>query len=267
MTNEIETISTDLTIQAKGLQVTDQASATRATELILAGKSLTKKIGEFFAPLKAAAKASWQGLVDKEKAELAKVEPVVDMLSKGISTWRAEEERKRRVAEEERLRIEREKKRLEDEALWKVKQAEEKAEKERLWLEQETERLRQEAAKTEDEAELKRIDEEREKLRQQALENQEAVDAVADKAIDEAAKAEAAMEPAPIIPEAPRTAGLTSRDNWKAEIINPQIIPREYLMPDEKKIGAVVRAAKGQITIPGVRIYNEPTEAAIGRRN
>lgn len=40
---------------------------------------------------------------------------------------------------------------------------------------------------------------------------------------------------------------------WGFEIVNAAAIPREYMMPDEKKIGAVVRGTKGTIEIPGVK--------------
>jgi len=35
------------------------------------------------------------------------------------------------------------------------------------------------------------------------------------------------------------------------------LIPREYLMPDEKKINGVARSGRGTILIPGVEIYSE----------
>ena len=40
---------------------------------------------------------------------------------------------------------------------------------------------------------------------------------------------------------------------WSFEITDAAAIPREYMMPDEKKIGAVIRGTKGSIEIPGVK--------------
>jgi len=271
MTNDIEKLSTDLATRAAGIQVVDQASANQATELILLGKDAIKKIKAFFAPMKESAWTAHQEIVQKEKAELAKVEPVVDVLNGRVSSWRAEEQRKRDVAEAERLRIEREKQRLEEEAFRKAREAEEQAERERKRLEEEAERLerlRREAAKNADnEITLKRIEEEREKLRLQAAENQKRADEATNQAIDEAAEAEAALAPAPIGPEAPKTEGLAMRGNWCFEVVDPAAVPRQYMMPDEIKIGKVVRALKGQITIPGVRIFNRPIMVGIGHRN
>ena len=227
-----------------------------------------KKIKAFFAPLKESAKAAHQGLVDKEKAELAKLEPVVNTLSQRVSNWRAEEERKRQAAEAEARRREEERRRLEEEAFRKAREAEEQAERERQRLEREAERLSQEAAKkTNDAAALKRIEEEREKLRLQAAENRKRVEEVTDKAIDEAAKAEAALAPAPVVPEAPKTEGLAMRDNWCFEVVDPMAVPRKYLTIDMVTIGKVVRVLKDQASIPGIRAFNHPTMSGIGHRN
>lgn len=66
---------------------------------------------------------------------------------------------------------------------------------------------------------------------------------------------------APFVPGAPKTietdiGKITYRIEWKAEIIDESALPREYLMPNEAKINAIVRASKGSIQIPGVRIYS-----------
>jgi hypothetical protein len=71
-------------------------------------------------------------------------------------------------------------------------------------------------------------------------------------------------DPPVFIPkDTPRVPGLTYRDDWKFEIIDSAALPREYLIPDEIKIGRVVRALKGTTNIPGVRVYS--VRVAIGR--
>ena len=268
MTNEIEKLTTDLAAQVAGIQVVDQASASRATDLILLGKAAIKKIRAFYEIRKAKAHDLWKFECDEEKAELAKVQPVIDKLDLSLSTWRREEQRKWDAAEAERLRIEREKQRLEEEAIRKVKEAEDRAELERQRLEREAERLQKEAtAKADDEAAMKRIEKEREQLRLQAEENRRQADEATDKAIDEAAKAESVLAPAPIVPEAPKTKGLAWRDNWEFEITDQAAIPREYLIVDEVKVGKVVRALKVTNPIPGVRAFNRPIPLSIGKRN
>jgi len=82
------------------------------------------------------------------------------------------------------------------------------------------------------------------------------------KVIDEAHdKVEAILAAAPEIPDEADTAGLVIREDWKFSIIDAALIPREYLIPDEKKIGRIVRALKGDANIPGVRAYSEKSTA------
>lgn len=56
---------------------------------------------------------------------------------------------------------------------------------------------------------------------------------------------------------APKDAGL--RTTWKFRIVDPNLIPREYLTPDLVKIGAVIRSTKGTLTIPGIEAYADQT--------
>lgn len=51
--------------------------------------------------------------------------------------------------------------------------------------------------------------------------------------------------------------GISKRRDWKFEIIDASQIPREYMIPDEKYIGLIVRASKGKKEIPGVKIFYE----------
>jgi len=69
------------------------------------------------------------------------------------------------------------------------------------------------------------------------------------------------IEAAPEIPEEADTAGLVIREDWKYSIPEPSLLPREYLIPDEKKIGRIVRALKGDTAIPGVRVWAEKSTA------
>lgn len=55
--------------------------------------------------------------------------------------------------------------------------------------------------------------------------------------------------------------GIKKMKIWKFTITDEALLPREYLIPDTKKIGAMAKASKGTITIPGVKIYSEETLA------
>lgn len=56
---------------------------------------------------------------------------------------------------------------------------------------------------------------------------------------------------------APTYQGTTRRTNWLFRIVDADAIPREYMIPDEKAIGAIVRAKKGQVKIAGIEPYSE----------
>lgn len=63
-----------------------------------------------------------------------------------------------------------------------------------------------------------------------------------------------------VVPELPRVtrteAGTASqRKEWRFEVIDPEAVPREYLMIDERAIRQAVKA--GVRKIPGVRVYEE----------
>lgn len=132
----------------------------------------------------------------------------------------------------------------------------------------ERERMEAEAAKAEQAAREKR---EREEAKARELEAKgRAAEAEAKrKAAEEAEAARlreaeatraaaASMPTAPVVHfEQPKVAGVSSRQVWKFEIVDAEQLPRKYTIPDEKAIGAVVRALGDKADIPGVRVYAE----------
>lgn len=62
--------------------------------------------------------------------------------------------------------------------------------------------------------------------------------------------------PAVIVPPE-KTEGLHFMKVWKYEIIDKSKVPDDFKMIDEVKIGKVIKATKGQMNIPGVKIYSE----------
>jgi hypothetical protein len=57
--------------------------------------------------------------------------------------------------------------------------------------------------------------------------------------------------------ETVKVAGVASQQTWKFRITNRDLIPREYMIPDEKVIGQIVRALKDKANIPGIEVYPE----------
>lgn len=119
----------------------------------------------------------------------------------------------------------------------------------------EQERIRREEQRKADEAARR----EQQKLQERAAKAMESGK------VEKAAELEtrAATVVAPVIQrEPPKVAGVATREVWKFEITDPAAVPRNYCSPDEKKIGGIVRAMKGDTQIPGVRVWSEKNLAA-----
>jgi hypothetical protein len=112
---------------------------------------------------------------------------------------------------------------------------------------------RLEADRRAKEAELKRLQEaEAKKLEAKAAKAKDP-----EKKAELQAQAEATKLAVPIVAtEAVKVEGMNMTDNWAFEVTEAAKVPIEYQMPDEVKIGKVVRATKGTLAIPGVRIYS-----------
>lgn len=109
--------------------------------------------------------------------------------------------------------------------------------------------------------------EEAAKLQQQAAKEAEraanlktdaAKQRAAAKAEELKAEAEAATAIAPTVEsKVEEVSGISTRKEWKFRITDASSIPREYLIPDEKYIGQIVRASKGKKQIAGIEMYSE----------
>jgi hypothetical protein len=94
-----------ITDQAMAVRVVDVDTYALAGEMFVTGKEMIKNIEAFFKPIKQKMDAAKKEVLDKEKAELAKVQPGLDHLSKEMTAWNIEQERLRKI-EEDRLRQE-----------------------------------------------------------------------------------------------------------------------------------------------------------------
>lgn len=119
---------------------------------------------------------------------------------------------------------------------------------------QEQERIRQA-----EESRLREVarKEEEERRLQQALEleragKEEAVEQVL------AAPIEA---PPTVVPKAPTPKGTSVRESWKHRVINGDLVPRAYLMVDDRALAALARAMKSKASVAGVEFYDEGTLA------
>lgn len=112
-------------------------------------------------------------------------------------------------------------------------------------------RIREEAERKRLEAIRKQKEEEERKLRE-ALEaenagNKEEAEKIINQVIE-------AKPPEVKTPEKPKLQGVYSRIDYDFEIIDVTKIPREYMIPDETLIRKVIRASKGKVVIPGIKV-------------
>jgi hypothetical protein len=73
-----------------------------------------------------------------------------------------------------------------------------------------------------------------------------------------------ASEPLPSLSGYKTDSGTTfTRKEWKHRVVNPELVPREYLVPDDTKLRAAVRA--GVREIAGVEVYEDESLPVRGR--
>ena len=130
----------------------------------------------------------------------------------------------------------------------------------------EQERIRRaEEARLQEEARKKAEEEARKLAEEQALQDAIELEAQGDKKGAEAVLA----NPAPVTPvyvapivlpkQVPQAAGIAARKTYKFRVVSADKVKREYMVPDEKKIGQVVRALglKAAEAIGGIEVYEE----------
>lgn len=125
----------------------------------------------------------------------------------------------------------------------------------------ERERLQEEArlqreAEIEAEAEAKRLADEQAIL--DAIELEEAGDIKGAAAVlSNPVPRQVYVAPVIVPRQVPKTVGVSGSQIWKFRITNASLIPREYLVPDEKVLGQIARALKSKTNIPGIEAYCE----------
>ncbi len=146
------------------------------------------------------------------------------------------------------------------------RQAAEAARRERERLERAAAAEREKARKAQEAAEAKaRAAEAAGRAEKAAQMREQAAARAAASEAEAAAKLAAAqaMPTAPVVHiPAPTAVGISTRKTYTYEITDAALLPREYLAPDETRIGKVVRALGEAAHIPGVRVIVRETSAA-----
>ena len=226
-------------VQARGFLIADQSGLEAASAERTRIKQRYNEIEDLRKNLKAPILAAAKNVDDQFRRPLQELTDAVQVIDQAVKGYLAVQERERQAAEA-RLR--------------EIARAEE-------------ERLRREAAVEAAKAE---------ELRQRAAAETEAgnlanaarLESRAESAIERSEeKSDAATRiPVPIMaPTVTKTAGLSTRENWEFQILDASKLPREYLMPNEAAIRAVVKGLKGNTNIPGVRVYRDDIVAGRGR--
>lgn len=176
----------------------------------------------------------------------APYEKAESTLSSKLSAYHVREEAKRRAAEEEARRKAEEEARQKQAALQKAAEEARQAQIAKIRAEQEAQAFRQ-AAKLEEEGRQSEAD---------ALVN--AAFNVPDPVVAPVVVPIVPVEiVVPIPSNIPKVKGLGFRPEWKWELVNIDLVPREYLMLNEPAIGGVVRSLKDKTNIPGIRAYSD----------
>ena len=138
---------------------------------------------------------------------------------------------------------------------------------------QEQERKLQEQARREEERKRKALEEQARKQEEKAAElrrkmaevDKKERQVLKEKAMLAEEKAEEKREmqeevyvPAPIVPtQTPKIKGIAIRKNWKYRIVNIKLLPREFMIENDKMLGQYARSTKGKIPVAGVEFYCE----------
>ena len=126
---------------------------------------------------------------------------------------------------------------------------------------EEQRRLENEARKKEEErrlAEAERLEE----VRKAAVaegNNEEAEEI--DEAIDEVLEAPVVVTLSAVRSVVPRVDGVQTKKIWKFRVVNRNLIPLQYMMPDKLALGAHARSMTDKASVPGVEFYPESSVA------
>jgi hypothetical protein len=222
-----------------------QAVKSKAKELDAKRKSLTAPLDE-----------TRKGIMDFFRRPLEVLANAEAAIKKAMTDFQAELARKQRAEQDRLNRIaeqEENKRRAEKECQEREWRAKEEAKR------QEAARLSEEASKMKSEQDKQVAWATADKLRREA-------DAAAAKAAERQQQAAEVHIEAPVVAKTEvSAAGIQMRENWKFRIIDVNKIPRELLIPDEKKLGEIAKANKSLAKVDGIEFYNEPVIAAGSR--
>jgi hypothetical protein len=252
--------------QAAALTITGQASLTIANDFSIAIKRLRKEIDDTFDPIIEAAHIAHKVALDKKRKHVEPVNAAEREVKGKIGAYLTEQDRIRREAERKAWEAEQEKIRAQQEARRREQEVLRRAEEDRRARE---EADRREVAEAEARAARARSDEgrrraqdEADRIRREAAERAAVEKAKADaeqaRIREEAARKHAELEAAAPPPVARvETKGISTREDWDFEVVDENLVPREFLAIDESKLRRYAKAMKVDAIVPGVRFFSK----------
>lgn len=127
------------------------------------------------------------------------------------------------------------------------------------------EKKRREAQRKADEEAQRKADEEAQRIAEEeqiARAEESDVDDIEEIMSEPVVAAPVVAAPVTVPDARPKVAGLTRRKNWKYRIVDVDKIPREYMMPDDRKLAAAAREMKENAKIPGIEVHAEESIAS-----
>ncbi len=215
--------------QANDITIEDAVDLDNAAVFVRGLKTILSRINDTFDRSIALANKTHKEIIAAKKAHADPIKRAEIIVKDRIGQYQMDQERIQR-AEQKRLRAQQEDR--------ERKAREEEAERQRKLREEEEARLA-EAQRLEDEGKAAEAE------------------AVLDAAPPEAAPIVPEHVPPPKAPAMPKAKGISMTSVWKWTIINVEMIPREFLMVDEKALNAHVRAKKGDTRVAGISVHEE----------
>ena len=244
---EISSKIAALRSQAEALVVTNAEDYSAVLAFLKVLRAYKKSIGFERDPGIGSAKQHLDFLREEKAKHIRPLDEIDKLTAQKAGDWK-ERERLAAAAEERRVNEQRR------------RDAAEKAAEERRAAEAAAEEERKRRQKAIDEA---RKSGEVGKREANKLAKEVAAQAERDKVAAHVAEQIAAtqVKEVKVKPNIPKLAGTMGRINWKHRVVNPDLVPRAYLQPDEVSIGAMVRATKdkwkAEAKCPGIEVWSK----------
>ena len=231
---------------AASLTITTPADYETAVGALKKIKALKVTIQDWFADSKQKAHAAWKAIVAQESGLTDRLDAAEKVCKLKLVKYQQDEEEKR-IAEQRRLQA------IADERARKEREKAEAAARIQREKEAAAQREADEARRKAQEATNAK---ERDRLNREAEARQKAANDAAAKA---AAKTEQAAQVfAPVIEVAkvaPTVAGTATKKTWAAKVVNAALVPREFLVVNEKALDAFAKATRGSAVVAGVEFF------------